>query len=322
MNNNIQKTNTSNYLIVDWGTSNLRIFLMSHDDQLIKKTESAMGLLRVENADFAAALEKILSPWLLNFKKLPVFMAGMVGSVNGWHSVDYVETYVNVAKLSQRSFHFELPWLAPATIISGVLHVDKSKKTKDVMRGEEVQVFGLVEKYYSDIFVKELNNNTYASNLNIILPGTHSKHVKVVNKTITELSSFMTGELFSVISQHTILGKDLPPQQFNTDAFDLGVREGQTTQLTQMLFQTRTHKLFNSIGATYIKSYLSGLLIGNELQLVKKQHTFLIGSPNLCSKYQLACEALAIPVTIVDGDDCFLAGMVKLKQNITSRNNC
>ena len=310
MNNNIKKTYSSEYLIIDWGTSNLRIFLMSPDDKLLKKIESAMGLLKVENANFAVALENILTSWLLDFKQLPVLMAGMVGSANGWYSVDYIETHTDVLKLSQESFHFELPWLAPAIIIPGVLHYDKSKNTKDVMRGEEVQVFGLVEKCH----VNEIDNNT----INIILPGTHSKHVKVVEGHITELSSFMTGELFSVISQHTILGKDLPSQQFNADAFTLGVKEGQTSQLTRVLFQARTHKLFSDIDAEYIESYLSGLLIGNELQLVDKQPVYLIGSPKLCNNYQLACDVLGIPSTFINGDDCFLAGMVKLKKNIHS----
>lgn len=308
----INKESTSEYLIVDWGTSNLRIFLMSNEDTLLKKKESAMGLLKVENGNFAVTLETILTSWLPHYQKLPLFMAGMVGSANGWFSVDYVETHVDLSKLSQGSFHFELPWLAPATIVPGVLHSDKCKNTKDVMRGEEVQVFGLVEKFHAN----EIDNNT----INIILPGTHSKHVKVVEENITQLSSFMTGELFSVISQHTILGKDLPPQQFNVDAFALGVQEGQTTQLTQVLFQTRTHKLFNDIDAEFIESYLSGLLIGNELQCVEKRPVYLIGSSNLCSKYQLACEALSIPAFFVDGDDCFLAGMIKLKQQIHSRN--
>lgn len=308
MNSNLQKIDHNDYLIVDWGTSNLRIFLMSHDDKLLKKTESAMGLLKVENANFAAALEKILTAWVPNFKNLPVFMAGMVGSANGWYSVDYVETEVDVSKLSQGSFHFELPWLAPATIIPGVLHTYNSKNTKDVMRGEEVQVYGLVEK----LSINERQNN----NVNVILPGTHSKHVKTTQGKITQLSSFMTGELFSVISQHTILGKDLPLQQFNDNAFALGVEEGQTAQLTQVLFQTRTHKLFNSINASFIESYLSGLLIGNELQYVEKCPTYLIGSPKLCSNYLSACKILSIPATFIDGDECFLAGMIKLKQHI------
>ena len=273
-----------------------------------------MGLLKVENANFAAALKKILTAWLPGFETLPIFMAGMVGSANGWFSVDYVESHVDTSKLSQGSFYFELPWMAPAAIVPGVIHCDQSKNTKDVMRGEEVQVFGLVEK----LTINEIDTNS----IKVILPGTHSKHVTVVKGSITQLSSFMTGELFSVISQHTILGKDLPTQQFNFDAFALGVNEGQTAQLTQVLFQTRTHKLFNQVDSKFIESYLSGLLIGNELQFVEKQPVYLIGGPNLCNKYKHACDILNIPVTFMDGDECFLAGMVKLIQNITAKNQC
>lgn len=303
--------NTPEYLIVDWGTSNLRIFLMSHNDSLLSKKESTMGLLKVENGNFAAVLESILMDWLPNFHKLPIFMAGMVGSANGWFAVDYVDTHVNLRKLSNKSYHFDLPWSAPATIIPGIVHCNNN--TKDVMRGEEIQVFGLLEH----IGINNIKNGK----LTAILPGTHSKHVSVYQDEITEISSFMTGELFSVISQHTILGKGLPIQHFNSDAFSLGVQEGQTTQLTRVLFQARTHKLFNIIKDEHVESYLSGLLIGNELQHVDKQPVYLIGSPNLCNSYQLACDILAIPATCLNGDECFISGMIRLKQNLIFNKN-
>lgn len=303
MNNN--KQYIGEYLIIDWGTSNFRIFLMNNEDKLVKKKETEMGLLKVENGNFAKSLQNILTSWLPNYQNLPIFMAGMVGSANGWHTVDYVETHSDIAKLSHGSFHFKLPWQAPATIIPGILHVNTANNTKDVMRGEEVQVFGLI-------------NKCGFNNLKAILPGTHSKHVNVSEGKITEVASYMTGELFSVISQHTILGKNLPPQQFDTEAFTLGVIEGQTAQLTQVLFQVRTHQLFNRISASHVESYLSGLLIGNELQTVEKQPIYLIGSPALCNKYQLACNILTIPTTYIDGDECFLSGMVMLVQKILS----
>lgn len=291
------------YLIIDWGTSNFRIFLIGKNGDLLNKMETSMGLLQVESGNFATALENFLTSWLPNYQNLPIFMAGMVGSANGWFTVDYVETQTDMHKLSNNAFNFKLPWGAAATIIAGLLHRDNKTNTQDVMRGEEVQVFGLM-------------NECNATNLKVILPGTHSKHVNVKDGKITAFSTYMTGELFSIISQNSILGKNLPHQEFDPTTFNLGVLAGQTTQLTQALFQVRTQKLFNRISEVHIESYLSGILIGNELQNVTKQAVYLIGNPTLCHKYQLACNELHIPATYINGDTCFLSGMKMLIQNM------
>lgn len=299
------KKQLNEYLIIDWGTSNFRVFLIGREGTLLKKKEAAMGLLQVKSGDFASTLQKILTSWLPSYQKLPIFMAGMVGSANGWFAVDYIKTPSNISKLSNSAFHFELPWGAPATIIPGVLHINNVNNAKDVMRGEEAQILGLM-------------NKCEHNHISVILPGTHSKHVCISEGEITKLSTYMTGELFSIIRQHSILGKDLPAQKFDTDIFNLGVNEGQTDQLTRTLFQVRTHNLFNKISTSQVESYLSGLLIGNELQAVKQQSVYLIGSSNICEKYQLACKTLGISSTYYCGDECFLSGMLTLIQHIIS----
>ncbi|BED89365.1 MFS transporter [Pseudoalteromonas sp. MM1] len=288
------------YCIVDWGSSNFRIFLMDHNDKLLAKKESEMGLLKIEGKDFPTALESVLKLWVPCYQQVPIFMAGMVGSFNGWHNVDYVETPVDKTKLANGCFKFNLPWLATAAIIPGILHTAHEQNYNDVMRGEEVQVFGLMDK---------CNRNSFKA----ILPGTHSKHVSVINNEICSLSSFMTGELFAVISQHTILGKKLPDQVFNEHSFRLGVAEGVTNQLTHVLFRARTHMLFNTINPEHVESYLSGLLIGNELQAVSKDFLFIVGNESLCRRYLIACKVLGIKAEHVSGDECFLLGMIKLK---------
>lgn len=289
---------STGYLIVDWGTTNFRVFHMDRNDQLINKQELPLGLLHVKDGDFGKALENVLSSWLPSYKKLPIMMAGMVGSLNGWFNVEYAATNVNTEKLAVKAHQFILPWGALGTIIPGVSHKTKTGAF-DVMRGEEVQVFGLAQLMDTPLF-------------NAVLPGTHSKHVRVVNAEITELSSFMTGELFSVISEHTILGKGLPEQIGNKDAFILGVNEGKTEKLTSALFATRTHRLFNKIADTDVHDYLSGLLIGYELKSFNGCHIYLVGGKKLCEKYQVACDVLSIESTYFSGDDCFLAGMIEL----------
>ena len=295
---------TTGFLIVDWGTTNFRVFQMDDKNKLIKKQELPLGLLHVKDGDFAKALENVLSEWLPSYKNLPVIMAGMVGSLNGWFNVDYVETNVSKESLAVKAYQFTLPWGASATIVPGVCHKTKTGAF-DVMRGEEVQVFGLAKLINKPLF-------------NAVLPGTHSKHIRVVNAEITELTSFMTGELFSVISEHTILGKGLPKQIDNKDAFILGVTEGKTDKLTSALFAARTHRLFNKIEESDIDDYLSGLLIGYELKSVNSSHIFLVGGKKLSEKYQVACDVLSIGTTYYSGDECFLAGMTEIMKVINN----
>ena len=289
---------SAGYLIVDWGTTNFRVFHMDKNDRLISKQEQPLGLLHVKDGDFGKALENVLSSWLPSYKKLPVMMAGMVGSLNGWYNVDYVATNVNTEKLAVKAHQFILPWGALGTIIPGVSHKTNTG-VFDVMRGEEVQVFGLANLLNKSLF-------------NVVLPGTHSKHVRVVNAQITELSSFMTGELFSVISEHSILGKGLPKQIDNENIFIKGVKEGKTDKLTSALFATRTHQLFKKIEDTDVYDYLSGLLIGYELKSFNGIHIYLVGGKKLCERYSIACDVLSIGSTYCSGDDCFLAGMIEL----------
>lgn len=288
----------SSYLIIDWGTTNFRAFAMNDNDQVLSKKELGMGLLQVQDGNFAKALENVLSQWLEAYKSLPIYMAGMVGSQAGWVNVDYVATPANENKLTGNIHRFELPWGANAIIIPGVSH-ELESGAFDVMRGEEVQLFGLA---------KLTKNNS----LDAVLPGTHSKHATFIDSEMTAFASFMTGELFSVITEHTILGKGLPEQVDNQAAFLRGVTESKTSKLTSVLFAARTHRLFNNMADTDVHDYLSGLLIGNELNSLTNRHVYLVGGKTLCARYELACKELAISSTYMNGDECFLAGMADL----------
>lgn len=306
--NSNNKPLTSNdmgsYLIIDWGTSNFRAFLMNDSHQILTTHQQAMGLLHVQNNDFAQALQSVLAPWIGKFQTLPIYMAGMVGSANGWTNVEYVSTPVSLASLAKNIHSFELPWGAKAHIIPGVKHA-LSDSSFDVMRGEEVQAFGAM----SSLAVPASN---LAGQTTLILPGTHSKHVTVKHNTVTELKTYMTGELFSIITQYSILGKDLPDQQKSNDVFLLGVVQSESCDLTNALFSARTHLLFHQIAAIHVHEFISGLLIGCELNTKLDSAVTFVGSDNLCERYLLASRALNINANSIDGDTCFLKGMTDL----------
>jgi len=286
------------FIIIDWGTSNFRAFLMDKEHNLASSHQENKGLLHVSNREFAEALELILKSWLDDYDKYPIFMAGMVGSKNGWFNVDYVATPANLGCLIANVKKFTLPWgnNLSGYIIPGVKH-QNDNATFDVMRGEEVQALGFAAKRQ----IKEAM---------LILPGTHSKHVSINNNKIETINTFMSGELFSILCQHSILGKDLPEQQTSELAFVSGVRQSDKGDLSQLLFSARTQLLFDNVAAEHVHDYISGLIIGQELKHVGSDRKLaIIGGKSLSQRYLLACDMLDFEAEVIDGDQCFLAGM-------------
>ncbi|GAB2665019.1 2-dehydro-3-deoxygalactonokinase [Vibrio panuliri] len=299
--------NKVDWLVIDWGTTNFRAFALTEDGSLVAKIERNLGLLQVENGQFAATLQMILQQWLNDYKHLPIYMAGMVGSAQGWINVPYVDAPVSLSQLAHGTYHLMLPWGAPAYIVPGVRYQIEPNRY-DVMRGEEVQLFGLQTKLSRQEFCAAL-------------PGTHSKHATMRNGYLERFQTFMTGELFSVLSKHSILGKALPQQIPSPEAFVKGLEESGGSDFTSTLFSARTHRLFSHVEPVHIYDYLSGLLIGQELKQSHEQHLYLVGGEALCRRYVEACEYLSASSEQIDGDEVFLIGMLEIKKVMNCENN-
>ena len=288
------------YIIIDWGTTNFRAFALNHEDELIDTKSLSKGLLQISDGAFAESLQVILEDWIEDYKPLPIYMAGMVGSAKGWHQVEYSQTPASLNSIDDKAFRFTLPWQAPAVIFAGVSHMNDEEQP-DVMRGDEIQIFGL-----------SIIQN--AANFSAILPGTHSKHISYEQNNIASFSSFMTGEMFSILLSHSLLGKEVPVTNgFQTDVFLKGLNDVQNGKLTNKLFLNWSKRLFGQLKVAEVADYLSGMLIGYELQNVNANFVYIIGSQGLSQRYALACEALSIQAKIVDGNACFLAGIIALK---------
>lgn len=290
------------FLIVDWGTTNFRAFAINHENNVYAKIELPIGLKQVNDGEFAKELEQVLEAWISDYQELPIYMAGMVGSSNGWVNVPYVNTPTSLSKLADKTYRFTLPWDAIAYIVPGISHKTENDEF-DVMRGEEVQVFGLINK---------VNNGSFSA----VFPGTHSKHVIVRDDELVQFDSYMTGELFSVIRDHTIIGRDLPQQNQSHSAFVRGVLSGQNGGATSQIFKARTGKIFTQIEESEVDDFLSGILIGSELKELDSESTYLVGNDKLCSRYQLACDTTNKASESYSGDECFIDGMLLIKQEI------
>ena len=286
---------TSYWIAVDWGTTNFRAFLMERMT-VIDELSAAEGILSVVDHQFETVLHTNIFKWLDKFPSIPILMAGMVGSQQGWFETPYQSLPANVKSLAGNIFSFQAEWGSQIWIVPGVTgasHYD----LPDVMRGEETQLIGLSQ--LSD------HADNYA-----ILPGTHSKHSFIHNGTIEEFTSFMTGELFSLLMATSMIGKELPEQIDHDEFFLIGVEQAQKSiPFTHLIFSARSKRLNQDIPSQYIRSYLSGLLIGYELnQIHSESQVWIISNQALGTLYTKAGQYLSLNLKHISGTDCFLKG--------------
>lgn len=286
------------WIAVDWGTTNFRAFLIDTNGHIYSKIEADMGLLSVHSNDFAEALALVLKEKITNFESYPIVMAGMVGSSLGWYEVPYIKAPASVDNLKEGVYKFQLPWGSDAFILPGVSYTDE--KIIDVMRGEEIQAIGLLELFDTEIDLA-------------IFPGTHSKHVNFNSKQIQSVQTFMTGEIYSLLLNHSLLGKNIAhTNNYYQKAFLDGVKLSQLEPLSHIIFQARTKYLFDELAESEISDFLSGLCIGYELQNISSSMIFIVGNDVLAERYGDASELLGLRYEVIDGNHCFVSGIKSL----------
>jgi len=255
-------------IAVDWGTSSFRAYRLDAQGAVLEARSADKGIMAVPPGP--EVLEEVIGAWL---DDAPIVMSGMVGSRQGWVEVPYVECPAGLDDLS-RSLK-KVRWGARAAWI--VPGVSCRNAVPDVMRGEEVQVLGAAQEGL------------------ICLPGTHSKWVEVRDGRIQRFSTSMTGEVYAVLKQHSILGRMMEESGPQPDAFREGVhRSGDEGGVLHHLFGVRTRGLMGELAPAASAAYLSGLLIGHELRMFCQESFFLLGEPVLVSLYQQAAEQLGM----------------------------
>ncbi|WP_157268684.1 2-dehydro-3-deoxygalactonokinase [Azohydromonas aeria] len=290
---------------LDWGTTSLRAWLFDAQGAVLDTRASPLGIMRLPRpADLGGcddAFQKLCADWL-DAREVPVIAAGMVGSVQGWKEAPYVALPADPGPLARalvpvRSARGSVVHIMPGLIEQGAL--------PNVMRGEETQVLGALVAHAS---------LRRAPRVLLGLPGTHAKWVFVVEGRVERFLTFMTGEVFAALCEHTILGRTMQTgAQPQDEAFLRGVdtarRHGQAGLLAT-IFSTRTLGLTGQLAPAQQADYLSGLLIGHELMglaAVLAGEDFkpsdwtpgLIGDAALCRRYRLAlahAQGLDAPV--------------------------
>jgi 2-dehydro-3-deoxygalactonokinase len=284
---------TPHLIALDWGTSNLRASLLDHAGNAMETRSAPGGVMAVKDRQFSAALLALCGDWIKQFS-CPLIASGMVGSRQGWKEAPYLDCPATVLQAAQALTAVALedagqPAFVRQLHIAPGLRCAEPNSQFDVMRGEEIQIWGA----------------GIAPGSLCVLPGTHSKWAWVGGSgQITRFQTYMTGELFGLLTKHGILGRLMVFGETRKDDFVTGVRVGMAsyTQASHVIFSARTAGLMGSIAPHGLPDYLSGLLIGIELGSAlsagtadAKPEVTLIGDDDLCWRYELAFELIGVP---------------------------
>jgi 2-dehydro-3-deoxygalactonokinase len=288
---------------IDWGTTNRRAYLLGGDGALLRRHEDEYGILKVGIGNFETSLGALLKT--LGLESADIVMSGMVGSRNGWHQVPYLATTHPLAALPDALIDIVSPFDGVrCRIVPGYQAVD-AYGTPDVMRGEETQIFGAMREVAADAWY--------------LLPGTHSKWVHVSQGRITEIMTFMTGELFALLSAHGTLASLKSDDATLAEPFEAGLQAAQRSGFTHAAFGCRALVVTDSMPAAHASSYLSGLLIGAELAGIRQKSgdyprgpVQIIGSPKLAARYAEALRLFDMPSTLCQPDDVYVAALARL----------
>ena len=290
------------WIAVDWGTSTFRAYLVQNNE-VSDTIETKDGMKFVKSHLFEQTLLTLIDRWLDNDKITEILASGMVGSKQGWEEAPYQKTPCNL-----KSLNYITPSLKDnrisLKIFSGVSQINQP----DVMRGEETQIAGFLNE----------NPNFNGS---ICLPGTHSKWVEIKNNNIVKFKTFMTGELFEIISKNSVLIHSVKAEKI--DKMELLKSVDKILQKPELfsnaLFQVRADDLINSKGPSIYKSRLSGYLLAIELlgsvEFWKNSDIVLIGNPDLTAMYQFVLNKKVKSIRKFLSRDMILKGLKNFKKN-------
>ncbi len=234
-------------IAIDWGTTRLRAWLVGEDGAIVDTNAADDGIMHVAPGGFPETLRRHVGAWMAAFPAAPVVMAGMVGSRNGWVEAPYVPCPTDVAGLASTLARVDIGNGRTASIVPGLSYRDPSG-SPDVVRGEETKLAGC-----------GLSDGT------VVMPGTHCKWARLEAGRIAGFTTFMTGEIFGALKDHTILGR-LAEEPADDAGFARGLAAARRPGgLTHQLFSTRSSVLLGDMTGREVLPFLSGLLIATEV---------------------------------------------------------
>lgn len=280
------------FIAADWGTTNRRAYLIGPGGAQTDEMEDDQGILSVAPGQFHSAVSELRA----RLGDLPLLMGGMIGSNRGWIEAPYVACPAGIDDLAAN-----LRWIegGRGAIVPGVK--SQAGDAADVMRGEEVQILGAVA------------SGMIERDAVVCHPGTHNKWIVVEDGRIVRFRTIMTGELFSLLRDHSILADLLAGEVDGGEDFDSGARRGlESDELVAELFSIRARVLLGAAERSGCAAYASGLLIGSDarvgLRMADAEEIVVMGRPELTGLYARAIALAGRSPREVDGEAAFVAG--------------
>ena len=291
---------SESFITADWGTTNRRAYLLDAGGSCVAEFEDDKGIMSVPKGGFGEAVAEIRT----RLGDHPLLLAGMVGSNRGWVEAPYVPCPAGLQDLATA---LVWPEQGRTAIVPGVSFVDPDEA--DVMRGEEVQLLGAFAA------------GIVPADSLVCHPGTHNKWARLRGGRIERFRTVMTGEIFNLLRENSILSDLLSGPAEPGRAFEHGVRRGLADEcLPAELFKIRARVLLGEARAEDAASFGSGLLIGTDVRAGLREgdddEVVVMGRPELTQLYAEALRIAGRKAREVDGEQAFLAGALGIVRSI------
>lgn len=286
------------WIAVDWGTTNLRVWAIAASGEVLAQENSDKGMGGLTPDAFEPALLELVAPWLRDDRVTNVITCGMVGARQGWVEAAYGK--VPCAPFSEENtIQFTAHDARMRVHIIAGLQQDNPA---DVMRGEETQIAGLLadDPRFEGV---------------VCAPGTHTKWVKIERGRIVHFATHLTGEMFSLLAEKSVLRHTIADEGWDEAEFSraFGAALAKPEEITGHLFSIRAEALIGDLSPKAARSRLSALLLGLEFVAMRNdwsgQKTAIIGSDAMAKIYQQALVSQGAKPTILDGEALTLAGL-------------
>ena len=307
-------------IALDWGTSSLRAWLLDGQGRVLDSRHEPWGILHTPDNDFARAYQAVVGAWRDAHPDLPALACGMIGSRGGWQEVPYVAAPADGNAIAAGLVEIDTG-IDRLSLVPGVMQHSNPETgaLPNVMRGEETQLLGVMARYPA-----------LARNALLIMPGTHSKWALIEHERLTAFTTHMTGELYAVLREHSILGrpalecKEEASEAASLEAFDEGLenaRQSGSSGLSGLLFSVRSRVLAGELSPAASLAYLSGLLIGEEVRSARAAlgetpcpELALIGDDVLCRRYARALAHFECP-DVETISDASISGLMTIARH-------
>lgn len=294
---------------VDWGTSNVRAWHMGGSGEVLGSAASDKGMGKISKADYPGVLKSLLDQFGTTDLPSDIIVCGMAGARQGWREAAYLEVPTKLSGFAAGS-------VEPENGLDGfdirILPGLSQENPADVMRGEETQILGLTQMRPGFQGV-------------VCMPGTHSKWVDISDGKVSRFATAMTGELYEVLREHSVLRHSLSGDVDGPaleDGMSAGLEAGVSApeRLTSQLFRVRAASLLEGRGADWCSGYLSGLLVGSEVAAhkdwIRTVPVPMIGSERLSRLFGAAFKLIGVEAEAVDVTKATLSGLGAAREQL------